>query len=107
MDEREAAKTGEYWVLQNKDLPSWLMKNSIPQNQEPVDNVKKSLELKFILFDNKYCAIILLKQEIITWYKTNNSTSGLLSELKIKFGGLGYPAPGLRTSYPALDLRPP
>ena len=35
-----------------------LMKNSIPQNQEPVDIRKGSLGPKFIFFDYKYCAII-------------------------------------------------
>ena len=35
-----------------------LMKNSIPQNQEPVDIRKGSLRPKFIFFDYKYCAII-------------------------------------------------
>ena len=46
--------------------------------------VKGSLELKFYLFDYKYCAIILLMREIIIFYNTNNSTRGLLTELKIK-----------------------
>ena len=52
------------------------MKNSILQNQEPV---KGSLELKFYLFDYKYCAIILLMREIIIFYDTNNSTRGLFN----------------------------
>ena len=49
------------------------MKNSIPQNRKPVYYVKRSLEPKFILFDYKYCAIILLKREIIIWHKTNST----------------------------------
>ena len=46
--------------------------------------VKTSLEPKFIWFHYKYFTIILLKREVIIWYKTNNSTCGLLTELKIK-----------------------
>ena len=47
--------------------------------------VKGSLEPKLILFDYIYCAIILLMGEIIVFYNTNNSTHGLLTELKIRF----------------------
>ena len=44
------------------------MKSSIPQNQEPVDYVRRSLEPKF---DWNNCAIILLKRGIIIWHKAN------------------------------------